>query len=140
MRCRDLMKSDVVSLKTTDPVYRAAETMANGKVGFAPVLDAMRRLVGVVTDRDLATRVIARRLDYHTPIEEVMTSPVLSCKALDSLEKAGDVMDRSHKRRLPVIDDFGECVGIISKTDIEAAAHLPPIAAQAHEARPPSLH
>jgi CBS domain-containing protein len=112
------MKSDIFFCRANDPVYRAAEMMAAEEVGFVPVLDGMKRLVGVVTDRDLALRVVARRLDYLTPIDQVMSSPVFACKALDPLSKAEEQMMRHHKSRIPVIDDFGECVGIISLSDI----------------------
>lgn len=118
MRCRDLMKSDVFFCRINDPVYRAAELMAVEEVGFVPILDSMRRLVGTVTDRDIAVRVVAKRLDYLTPVERVMSSPVFACKALDPLSKAEEQMMRHHKSRIPVIDDFGECVGIISLSDI----------------------
>ena len=121
MRCRDLMKTDIFYCRTSDPIYRAAELMATEEVGFVPVLDTMKRLVGVVTDRDLAVRVGAKRLDYQTPVERVMSSPIFACKALDPLARAEEQMAMHHKSRIPVIDDFGECIGIISLSDIAQA-------------------
>jgi CBS domain-containing protein len=121
MRCRDLMKTDVVFCRTTDPIYRVAEAMRAEGIGFMPVLDNMRRLVGVVTDRDLTLRALARRLDFLTPVERVMTTDLITCKALDNLEVAQSRMAENQKSRIPVIDDFGECVGIISLSDIAQA-------------------
>lgn len=122
MRCRDLMKTDVFYCRTTEPIYRVAEMMAAEGIGFLPVLDGLRRLVGVVTDRDVALRAVAKRLDYQTPVERIMTREgVISCKALDPLGIAEARMAGARKSRIPVIDDFGECVGVISLSDIAHA-------------------
>jgi CBS domain-containing protein len=124
MRCRDLMKREVWYVRSADPVYRVAEKMTAENIGFLPVLDSLKRLVGVITDRDLAIRIVARRLPPTTPVEEVMTRDLLWVKALDPIEKAEDLMATGKRARLPVVDDFGECVGIISLSDIaHAVAH-----------------
>jgi len=121
MRCRDVMKSDVFFCRTNEPIYRAAEIMAAEGIGFLPVIDNLRRLVGVITDRDLALKAVARRLDPLTPAEQVMTRDPITCKALDPLSKAEELMASAKKSRIPVVDDFGECVGIISLSDIAHA-------------------
>lgn len=121
MRCRDIMKDEVFFCRTTDPIYRAAEQMANEGVGFLPVLDNLRRLVGVVTDRDLTIRALARRLAFQSPVELVMSRELISCKALDPLKRAEELMSAHKKARIPVVDDFGECVGVISLSDIARA-------------------
>jgi CBS domain-containing protein len=112
------MKKEVYSCRTNDPLYRAAEIMAAENIGFLPVQDSLRRLVGVVTDRDLVVRALANRLDFYTPIERVMTRELIWCKALDAIEKAEEEMGAAQVSRIPVVDDFGECVGIISLSDI----------------------
>ncbi|MBI5547494.1 MAG: CBS domain-containing protein [Deltaproteobacteria bacterium] len=121
MRCRDIMKREVWSVRPTEQVYRAAEKMAAERIGFLPVLDAMKRVVGVITDRDLALRVVARRLPPSTPVEEVMSRDLTWVKALDPIRKAEELMAATKRSRIAVVDDFGECVGIISLSDIAHA-------------------
>ncbi len=121
MRCREVMKSEVQFCRPNDPIYRVAEQMANQSIGFLPVIDSMKRLVGVVTDRDLAIRATAHRLDYQTPVEQVMTTELVTCRPLDPIEKAERSMAQNRKSRLPLVDDFGECVGVISLSDLALA-------------------
>ena len=124
LRCREIMKGEVHSCRTQDPAYRAAEIMASKAVGFLPVVDSMRRLVGVITDRDLVVRLLAHRKDAATRVDALMTAPVIACRALDPLTKVDKIMADHTKSRIPVVDDFGECVGIISLSDIaQSTAH-----------------
>lgn len=121
MRCRDVMKGEVWSVGPTEPVYRVAEKMAAEHIGFMPVLDALRRLMGVVTDRDLALRVVAKRLSAMTPVQDVMSRELTCVKALEPIAHAEEMMAQCKCSRLPVVDDFGECVGVISLSDIAHA-------------------
>lgn len=121
MRCRDVMKAEVWSVRWDEPVYRVAEKMEAERIGFVPVIDAMKRLIGVVTDRDLALRVVARRLSPATEVRDVMTRDLVWVKALDPIERAEELMTTHKRSRLPVIDDFGECVGVISLSDLAHA-------------------
>ena len=76
MTCRDLMTADPVACLPNDPVARAAEIMREENVGAVPVVTDLheRRLVGIVTDRDLALQVIGESLDAQaTKVEDVMT-------------------------------------------------------------------
>lgn len=118
VRCRDLMRREVFFCRTTEPIYRVAELMRREGIGFLPVVDGLRRLVGVVTDRDLTVRALAQRLDPETPVERVMTSGVVACRALDPLARAEELMAANRTSRMPVVDDFGECIGVISLSDI----------------------
>lgn len=123
MRCRDFMKQDLITAQTNEPIYRVAEKMAHHQVGFVPIIDSMRRLVGVVTDRDITTRVVSKKLDYSTPVESVMSRDLVTCRALDSLDDAERQMADNRKSRLPLVDDFGECIGVISLSDIAVVAN-----------------
>jgi CBS domain-containing protein len=77
------------------------------------------KLVGIVTDRDLAMRVVA---DGHsanlTRVADVMTREVITCRASDDVQKAVDAMSQHQLRRMPVIDDDYRIVGIISQADV----------------------
>ncbi len=127
--CRDVMKQEPVVCHPSDSCHRAAQLMASQNIGFLPVIDRQRRMIGVITDRDIVVRGLARHGDGQTPVERVMTREVVSCKAMDDLSRAEKLMAEHRKSRIPVIDDFGECVGVISLSDI-AHADSPQITGQ----------
>lgn len=127
--CRDVMKEDPVVCHPNDSFYRAAQLMASRNIGFLPVVDRQRRLIGVVTDRDIVVRGLARQCDMRTPVEQVMTRELVTCKAMDDLSKAEKLMGEHQKSRIPICDDFGECVGVVSLSDI-AHADSPQITGQ----------
>jgi CBS domain-containing protein len=144
MRCRELMRREVFYCRLNEPLYRVAELMAREGVGFLPVVDGLRRLVGVVTDRDLTVRGLARRLGPETPVERVMTAEVVTCRALDPLARAVELMAVNHLSHLPVVDGFGECIGVVSLSDV--AREVAPAEAGklferiSHREAPPSIH
>ena len=78
-----------------------------------------RRLIGIVTDRDLALKVVAEALNATTTtVDEVMTASVFACRANDDLQSALDIMEEQEVRRVPVVDDEGHIVGIITHNDV----------------------
>ena len=78
-----------------------------------------KRLVGIVTDRDLALKVVAEGRDPQTTkVEEVMTRKVITCRADDDVENAMKAMAQYQLRRIPVVDKDGRLVGIISQADV----------------------
>jgi len=119
--CQDIMTRDPFCCEPTDSAQRAALLMKERNVGAIPVCESheTRRLVGIVTDRDLALRVVAEGRDpKSTRTGEVMTQKVFSCSPEDRLEKALELMERHQVRRIPVVDQQGRIVGIISEADI----------------------
>jgi len=121
MRCRDVMKSDLARCTEPLSVQACAQMMRKGNIGFVPVVDADGRVVGVVTDRDLALRVLAEGLKPETPVGQVMTRDVRICRADDDLRAAEWKMASTRKSRLVVADEEGRCVGVISLSDIAQA-------------------
>lgn len=120
-KCRDLMTKDPVCCLDSDSVRKAAQLMLQYDVGMMAVVgDPVRkRLIGVVTDRDLALRVVSEERDpASTKVGEVMSKPVISCSPDDHYQVALDVMERQQIRRVPVLDDSGRIVGIISQSDV----------------------
>lgn len=118
MTCGELMSSEVVTCFANSPVYKAAEQMAEKDIGFIPIIDGEKKLIGVVTDRDLACKVVASRLDYETPIEQVMTRDVVTVEAGDAIEDAEQKMAERQLQRICVVDEAGSCIGVISLQDI----------------------
>jgi CBS domain-containing protein len=118
MRCEDLMKHDVECTSPQDTVQSAARKMRDENVGFLPVCDASGKVLGTVTDRDLAIRVLPEALGANTKIGDVMTHQVVACRPEDDLRNAEDLMIRNQKSRIMCIDAGGKLVGVISLSDI----------------------
>lgn len=127
MKCSEIMTKDPVCCLPSDTVQRAAELMRDQDVGLIPVVDDERtNIIGVITDRDLALRVVAEGKDpTKTLVQEVMTTGVISCTVNDDLQKALDLMEKYQLRRIPVIDDTGALVGIIAQADIATRINEP---------------
>src|SRR5579871_3092978 len=98
MKCSDIMSKNVERLFDGDTVDRAAAIMAEAQVGFLPVCDTDHRVLGVVTDRDLVTRVLAKRLDAEeTPVRDIMSAPALTCFVEADLHVAEDLIQEEGK-------------------------------------------
>jgi CBS domain-containing protein len=120
MLCRDLMKKNVARCAEELTVESCARMMRDNNVGFLPVVDGKGQVVGVVTDRDLALRVLADDLPTDTPVGEVMTREVRTCRADDDINAAELQMAAGRKSRV-VVTDEGRCVGVISLSDVAQA-------------------
>ncbi len=121
MRCRDLMKREVARCTEDLTVEACARMMRDNNVGFLPVVDGERQVVGVITDRDLALRVVAEGRAPDTAVGQVMTRDVRICHPEDTLQDAERRMGALRKSRLVVADDEGRCVGVISLSDVAQA-------------------
>src|SRR6185437_3554847 len=100
MLCSDLMKKDVECLKETDSVQSAARRMRERNIGFIPVCDDAKKVVGTVTDRDLALRILADARGANTPLQQVMSKDVVACRPTDDLERAQELMGKYHQSRI----------------------------------------
>lgn len=119
MRCRELMKQDVMSVRPTDTIQHAAQLMRDEDIGFLPVVDESGRLVGTLTDRDIAVRVSADdRSSSGTKVEDVCTHHVISCAPDDDIRKCAELMAVHKKARMPICDREGAVLGIVSLSDI----------------------
>ena len=116
----DVMTRGVRTLSPQDTMSLAAQAMDELDVGAIPVCDG-RRLVGMVTDRDIIARGIARGLPPEsTPLKDVMSAPVQWCFADESVDEAIGLMQDHAIRRLPVVDHEKHLVGILSLGDVAA--------------------
>jgi CBS domain-containing protein len=121
MKVQEYMSAAPVWCSPQDDVQTLATQMRNNNIGFVPVLSDPdeRKLVGVVTDRDVSSKVVAAGYDPRfTKVEEIMSRDVLSCAAGELLKKAFAKMQSAKIRRLPVVDRDDQLVGIISLDDI----------------------
>ena len=126
--CEEVMTPNPVCCLPTDSVKRAAELMKSENVGPIPVIDNEqdRKLVGIITDRDLVVKVIAEGCDASsTQVESVMTRRAVSCRLDDPLQKAMDLMSEHQLRRITIVDKANVILGIISQADIATRGNHP---------------
>ena len=118
MRVEDVMSTDVEFVDASATAREAAELMGELEVGALPVgsIDAVE---GIVTDRDILYRLVARGLDPSTvPVREIASRPVIFCRTSDTLQTAMDLMAANHIRRMPVRTEAGGGAGWITLADL----------------------
>ena len=118
---RDAMTASPTAIAGDKSVVEAARAMTTENVGSLPVVDE-QKLVGIVTDRDLVTHVLAKDLDPHkVPVADVATQDPVSVSPDESLDTALQRMADEQVRRLPVVED-GRLVGILAQADVSRTA------------------
>ena len=119
-KARDIMTANPKVVTPNDSVQRAAQIMRDSDVGVVPVVDdqGSMRLAGLVTDRDIAVRVVAEgRNSGDLRLSDVMSSGISTVGPDDDIGRVMDVMKREQVRRIPVVE--GErLVGIIAQADV----------------------
>ena len=119
MKCEEVMKRTVHCAGVTDTVQSAARAMRDRNVGFLPVCEADGRVVGTLTDRDIAVRFATEDLKgTESLVGDFMTREVVACRPSDDLAKAEQLMATHRKSRILVIDDGGAVAGVISLSDV----------------------
>jgi len=127
-KCNEVMTKNPVCCLPNDSVAKAAELMKSENIGSIPVIEnkQSQKLVGIVTDRDLALKIVAKGRDPKTTkVEEVMTHNVVTCRADDDLQKALDAMAKHQLRRIPVLDNDNKILGIIAQADVATRVDQP---------------
>ena len=117
MKVRDCMTRQVLTTTPQESLQTAAKLMLESDIGFIPVEDG-ERLVGMLTDRDIAVRAVARGLGPETRVRDVMTAQVLYCFEDADIDDVADNMADIQVRRLPVVDGDKRLVGIITTGDL----------------------
>ena len=117
MKVSDAMTSDVRVVRPEQSICEAAQIMAECDSGALPVTDG-ERLIGVVTDRDIAIRAVAREMSPDTTVGEIMSTEVLYCYEDESLEDVAQNMGDMQVRRMPVMSRAKRLVGIVSIGDL----------------------
>ena len=128
-KCSDVMTREVVFASPQDTIVEVAQLMKQEDIGPVLIVDDShdgKRLVGIVTDRDLALKVVGEGRDpNNTRVEDVMTGSLVTCRADDDVENAMRAMAQNQLRRIPVVDDSGQLVGIISQADVATRLNEP---------------
>jgi CBS domain-containing protein len=121
MKVSEVMTRDVQTVRPDQPVQQAASFMLSADAGSVPVTDG-DRLIGMITDRDIAVRGIAKGYGPDTPVREIMTGDIICARADDDVEDAASRMSEAQVRRLPVLDDQERLCGIVSLGDLSQQA------------------
>ena len=129
MKISELMTKNPCTVSPDAPVSEAARLMKEEDVGIVPVVERVGgaetrgRLVGVVTDRDIAVRHVAEGRTTDTPVRDVMSGGVKTASPDDSVESVMALMGREQVRRIPVVDERGSLVGVVSQADLARKAN-----------------
>lgn len=119
MQCAEVMRTDVIIVDPDDMVKVAAIRMRDANIGFLPVCDGEGKVVGTLTDRDIAIRVDAEgRSASSCRIGDVMTRETICCRAIDDLARVEDLMAEHKKSRILVTDEAGVLEGVVSLSDV----------------------
>lgn len=128
MTCKEVMTTNPVCCLPVDSASRAAKLMKTENVGSIPICEDRqnKKLLGIVTDRDLALKVVAEGRDAsNTRVQNIMTQQPVSCHAEDDVQKAIDAMESRQVRRIPVVDDKNQLIGIIAQADVATRFRQP---------------
>lgn len=118
VRIRDFMSREVKSCERDTPLSKVASLMIEGDCGSIPVLEN-KKPVGIVTDRDIVCRVLANQINpLEVKAKDCMTNTCHTILESSSLSEALKRMENNQVRRLLVVSETGDCVGIVSQADV----------------------
>ena len=121
MKINEVMSPNPVCCLPKDSAQRVARIMCDENVGSIPVVtdQESRKLVGMITDRDLCCSVIADALDpKSTAIEKFMTLNPVTCRDAENIENCERLMQEHQIRRMPIVDADGRVIGIVAQADL----------------------
>jgi CBS domain-containing protein len=117
----DVMTSNPRIVDSSAPIAEAAQIMKSEDVGSVPIVEG-DRLIGIVTDRDVAIRVVAEGKDPRsTQVREIASRELVTVDPDQSLDEAARLMAQHQVRRLPVVEEDGRLVGIVAQADVAQA-------------------
>jgi CBS domain-containing protein len=128
MKISELMTKNPCTVTPDTPVSEAARLMKEEDVGIVPVVERVGgaetrgRLVGVITDRDIAIRHVAEGRAMDAPVRDVMSGGVKTATPDDTVDSIMALMGREQVRRVPVVDERGSLVGVVSQADLARKA------------------
>ena len=125
MKVKEIMTKSPACCTPETSLREVAAMFVDNDCGAVPVVDSVntRRPVGIVTDRDIACRAVAKGLNaLELTARDCMSSPSVTIREDASLDEAIQLMEDNRVRRLPVVDERGRCIGMIAQADIALSA------------------
>jgi len=113
---KDIMTKALISVNSTTTALQIAKMMEQGGIG-AVLVKENENLVGIVTDRDFATKIAANNLPFDTPVQKIMSSPLITINHNEPISAAAEMMSSKKIRKLAVSDN-GNIIGLITSTDL----------------------
>ena len=126
--CKEVMTPNPSCCLPTDSVIAVAQIMKQENIGSLPVINNpdSQKLIGIITDRDLAMKIVGEGRDAgSTQVEAVMTRKVVTCREDDELQIALNLMSEHQLRRIVIVDNANKVVGIISQADLATRMNQP---------------
>ena len=117
MRISEVMTTDVETVTPDQTAQQAASFMLRAEAGSIPVTEG-ERVIGMITDRDIAVRGVAEGRGPDTPVRELMTDHIICARADDDVDEVAQRMSQEQVRRLPVLDENQRLIGIVSLGDL----------------------
>ena len=121
MKISEVMTRDVQTIRPDQSAQDAARFMLKADAGSIPVTEG-ERLIGMITDRDIAVRGVAKGYGPETLVRELMTDDIICARSDDNVEDVASKMSEAQVRRLPVVDDQERLCGIVSLGDLSREA------------------
>lgn len=120
MLIKDVMAKDLAACTPQDDVVKAAKLMLDEDVGSIPIVEqGAKKLIGIITDRDICIRVVAEEKNpRQVKVEAIMSRDLVTAKPDDDLERVAQLMQENQVRRIPVVDEQGQLVGMIAQADL----------------------
>jgi CBS-domain-containing membrane protein len=121
MKVREVMTPDPVCCTPEDTAQKVARMLKEQDIGSMPVVldQSSRKLMGMITDRDLCCTIIAEGLDpVRSRIDRICTLNPVSCREGENIAHCESLMQEHQLRRIPVVDGEGRCIGIVSQADV----------------------
>jgi len=113
---KDIMSKTLISVNPATTSLQIAKMMEQGGIG-AVLVKENENLVGIVTDRDFATKIAANNLSFDTPVQKIMSSPLITINHNEPISAAAEMMTSKKIRKLAVSDN-GNIIGLITSTDL----------------------
>jgi CBS domain-containing protein len=120
LKAKEIMTTDVVSVKRETPIYEAMELLIKNEITGMPVVDDDMTLVGVISEKDCLRLFYADEKEKNKTVQYFMTQPAVHYNENDSLKTICDFMMINYFRRIPVTTKNGKLVGILSRPDVVA--------------------
>ena len=117
MKVSEVMTREVQTVQPDQPVQEAANFMLSAEAGSIPVTEG-ERLIGMITDRDIAVRGVAKGFGPDTAVRELMTDELITARIDDDVQDVASRMSEAQVRRLPVVDQDERLCGIVSLGDL----------------------